>query len=77
MFVVTNQALLFTNKNGEKFRVPNGFMGSVPEWVAKTRQFAHLVSDGKIVLSQTSSDKDLNKAMEKSKRAKAIETAKE
>ena len=70
MFVVTNQALLFIGKDGEKFRVSNGFMGSVPEWVSKTRQFAHLVSDGKIVISQGTSDKELEKASKKNKNSK-------
>lgn len=77
MFIVTNQALLFVGQDGEKFRVPNGYMGNAPEWVEKTRQFSELVKDGKIVVSKSSSDKDLGKAVEKTTRRKSTETSKE
>ena len=46
MFVLTKQAVLFIRPDGERFAVPNGYMGDVPDWVAKTKQFRRQVADG-------------------------------
>lgn len=64
MTILTKQAVLFS-ANGEKFRAPNGYIGKCPDWVAKTRQFKEMVADGMIVATDSTSDKDVDKAMEK------------
>lgn len=64
MTILTKQAVLFS-ANGEKFRAPNGYIGKCPDWVTKTRQFKEMVADGMIVATDSTSDKDVDKAMEK------------
>lgn len=69
MVIMTKQAVLFLHPAGGKdFRAPNGYIGQCPEWVTKTRQFKEMVSDGMIVASATSKDKDLAAAEEKALR---------
>lgn len=65
MVIMTKQAVLFVD-HGEKFRAPNGYIGKCPDWVTKTRQFKHLVKDGVIVSTESTSDKAMNEAAEKS-----------
>lgn len=69
MTILTKQAVLFS-ANGEKFRAPNGYIGQCPDWVAKTRQFKEMVADGMIVATNSTSDKAVDKAAEKSKKSK-------
>ena len=61
MVIMTKQAVLFS-ANGEKWRAPNGFIGKCPSWVSKTRQFKEMVSDGMIVATESTKDKDLTAA---------------
>ena len=65
MVIMTKQAVLFMD-HGEKFRAPNGYLGTCPDWVAKTRQFKEMVADGVIVATESTSDKAMDKAAEKS-----------
>lgn len=62
MFVLTKQAVLFIRPDGERFAAPNGYMGDVPDWVAKTKQFRRQVADGKIVATESISDKAMQDA---------------
>lgn len=62
MFVLTKQAVLFIRPDGEQFSAPNGYMGDVPDWVAKTKQFRRQVADGKIVATESISDKAMQDA---------------
>lgn len=64
MVVMTKQAVLFMD-HGEKFRAPNGYLGTCPDWVAETRQFKEMVADGMIVATESTSDKAMDKAAEK------------
>lgn len=64
MVIMTKQAVLFMD-HGEKFRAPNGYLGTCPDWVAETRQFKEMVADGMIVATESTSDKSMNKAAEK------------
>lgn len=66
MFVMTKQAVLFRRPDGETFYAPNGYVGAVPDWVTETKQFQRQAAAGKIVVSQTSKDKDLEAAESKS-----------
>lgn len=62
MLVLTKQAVLFIRPDGEQFSAPNGYMGNVPEWVAETKQFRRQVADGKIVATESISDKAMQDA---------------
>lgn len=62
MFVLTKQAVLFIRPDGEQFSAPNGYMGNVPDWVAETKQFRRQVADGKIVATESISDKAMQDA---------------
>ena len=64
MVIMTKQAALFMDR-GEKFRAPNGYLGSCPDWVTETRQFKEMVADGMIVATESTSDKAMDKAAEK------------
>lgn len=63
MTILTKQAVLFMD-HGEKFRAPNNYLGQCPDWVTKTRQFKEMVADGVIVATESTSDKDMDKALE-------------
>lgn len=69
MTILTKRAVLFST-NGEKFRAPNGYLGQCPDWVTKTRQFKEMVADGMIVATESTSDKAVDKAAEKTKKSK-------
>lgn len=58
MVIMTKQAVLFMD-HGEKFRAANGYLGTCPDWVVKTRQFKEMVADGMIVATESTKDKDL------------------
>lgn len=81
MFVMTKQAVLFRRPDGETFYAPNNYVGAVPDWVTETKQFQRQAAAGKIVVSQTSKDKDLeaaeSKAAKKGKGGKKPEPAPE
>lgn len=65
MVIMTKQAVLFMD-HGERFRAPNGYLGTCPDWVAETRQFREMMADGVIVAAESTSDKAMDKAAEKS-----------
>lgn len=69
MFIMTKQAVLFHRPDGAKFAAPNGFMGSAPDWIGETRQFREQVADGKIIVTETTKDKEVQKAAEKAEKA--------
>ena len=56
MVIMTKQAVLFMD-HGERFRAPNGYLGTCPDWVAETRQFREMMADGVIVATESTSDK--------------------
>lgn len=62
MFVLAKQASLFIRPDGAQFAMPNGYMGNVPEWVAETKQFRRQVADGKIVATESITDKAMQDA---------------
>lgn len=76
MFVMTKQAVLFRRPDGETFYAPNGYMGQVPEWVTKTKQFQRQVNAGKIVASQTAKDKDMEAAQQAAQEKKELAKSK-
>lgn len=76
MVIMTKQAVLFMD-HGEKFRAPNGYLGTCPDWVAETRQWKEMVADGMIVATDSTSDKAMDKAAEKAKKSKKPKAAPE
>ncbi len=46
-------ALIFSDDRSTTFRAPNGYVGTVPDWVAKTKQAKRMVSDGTLVLNDS------------------------
>lgn len=61
-FVVSNRNIVIPSPDGrQRFKLPRGFMGAVPDWAAKTDYFKALAAEGKLVVSASKSDKDLEK----------------
>lgn len=77
-FVVSNRNIVIPSPDGrERVQLFRGYMGAVPDWAPKTAYFKALVADGKLIVSESKSDKDLEKerkAAEKARR-KAEEEA--
>ena len=73
MTILTKQAVLFI-REGEQFRAPNGYIGQCPEWVTGTRQFKEMVADGMIVATESTKDKDLDSAVDKSTKGRRGKT---
>ena len=60
MFVVSKRNIIIPSPDGSQaFRLPKDFMGDVPAWVSDSPYFKGLVSDGKIIFSNSKSDKSL------------------
>ena len=60
MFVVSKRDIIIPSPDGSQaFRLPKDFMGDVPAWVSDSPYFKGLVSDGKIIVSNSKSDKSL------------------
>lgn len=72
MTVVSNRNIIISAPDGtERYFLPRGYIGAIPEWVEKTAYFHALVADGKISVSGTTKDKDLETADEEAKEAEA------
>ena len=60
MFVVSKRNIIIPSPDGSQaFRLPKDFMGDVPAWASDSPYFKGLVSDGKIIVSNSKSDKSL------------------
>ena len=44
--------------------IPKDYIGTIDKWVTETKYFKELVSDGKIVITETTKDKVIDKAVE-------------
>lgn len=70
-FVVSNRNIVIPSPDGrQRVRLPQGFMGAVPDWAAETDYFKALVADGKLVVSASKSDKELEKERKAAERAR-------
>ena len=49
MIIQVKQACEFTNKDGEVYRCPNGFIGIPPEWIQHDDYFKAMCADGLIL----------------------------
>ena len=71
MFIFSRKHVRLPSKDGSlSFDVPRGYVGEIPEWAAGTKYFRALVSDGKISLPNSTSDKDVVPETEKKTTAK-------
>lgn len=63
MFVVSRKNIIIPSPDGKtKYALAKGYMGTVPDWVAKTGYFKALVADGKIVVPKSKADAAVDKA---------------
>lgn len=58
MFVFSKRNIILPGPNGEKFRMPKDYMGAVPAWAEDSTYLKALMADGKVVLSESGTDKD-------------------
>lgn len=71
VFVVSNRNIVIPSPDGrDRVKLPKGFMGAVPDWAPKTAYFKALVADGKLIVSDSKSDKDLEKERKAAERAR-------
>lgn len=59
MFIVSNRNIILPGPNGERFKMPRGWMGALPAWAEGSTYLAALAADGKVILSDSASDKAL------------------
>ena len=72
MFVVSTRNIIIPSPDGSQaFRLPKDFMGDVPAWVSDSPYFKGLVSDGKIIVSNSKSDKSLEASAKAAAEAEA------
>lgn len=70
-FVVSNRNIVIPSPDGrERVRLPKGFMGTVPDWAPQTAYFKALAADGKLIVSESKSDKDLEKERKAAEKAR-------
>lgn len=70
-FVVSNRNIVIPSPDDrQRVRLPKGFMGAVPDWAAETDYFKALAADGKLVVSASKSDKELEKEREAAEQAR-------
>lgn len=73
MFVVSKRNIILRGPNGEQFYLPRDYMGPVPDWAEGSAYLKALAEDGKVIISESGTDKDFNKREKKPKKAKAPE----
>lgn len=71
MFVVSRRNIILSGPNGERFRMPKDYMGPIPTWAEDSAYLKALVADGKVIVSESGTDKDFAKKEKKSKKVKA------
>lgn len=81
MVIMSKRNVIIPAPNGETGKyIPKDYIGEIDKWVTETDYFKSLVADGKIVISASIKDKDIDKAAEKEvkdntrRRKKAEET---
>lgn len=69
MFVVSKRNIILPGPNGEKFHMPRDYMGPVPDWAEGSAYLKALEADGKVIISASGRDKDIDAAEKKKKKA--------
>lgn len=72
MFVVSKRNIILPGPNGEKFHMPRDYMGSVPDWAEGSAYLKALEADGKVIISASGRDKDIDTAEKKRKKAPKV-----
>lgn len=67
MFAVSNRNIILPGPDGERFRMPKGWMGPLPAWAEKSAYLKALAADGKVILSDSGADKVLEGAGKRKK----------
>ena len=66
MFVISKRNIIIPSPDGKtSCFIPKDYIGSIPEWAAETAYFCELVKEGKLSVSESKKDKDIEKAAEK------------
>lgn len=66
MFVVSKRNVIVPSADGSAaFPLPKGFVGPVPRWVAETAYFKALVEDGKVGVTESTGDAEVERQLEK------------
>lgn len=68
MFVVAKRNIILPGPNGEKFRMEKDYMGPVPAWAEGSDYLKALAADGKVIISESGTDKDFSKKDKNSKK---------
>lgn len=62
--VVSNRNVIIPSPDGKtSCHLNKGYIGPVPNWVPKTAYFKALAADGKVVLSASGKDKEVDKRL--------------
>lgn len=70
MFIVSNRNIILPGPNGERLRLPRGWIGPLPAWAEKSSYLAALEADGKVILSNSGGDKALEEGGRRKKARK-------
>ena len=61
--IISKRNIIIPSSDGRQaYPIPKDYIGSVPDWVTKTKYFKELVKDGKIAVSSTTKDSALEQA---------------
>ena len=61
--VISKRNIIIPSPDGRQaYPIPKDYIGSVPDWVTKTKYFKELVKDGKIAVSSATKDSALEQA---------------
>ena len=66
MLVISKRQILFRGLKDENYLLSKDVLTSVPSWVSQSSYFKALVQDGKIAVAESTKDKAVEKAIEKS-----------
>lgn len=68
MFVVSKRNIILPGPDGEKFHMPRDYMGPVPAWAEESAYLKALAADGKVIISASGGDKDIEAAAKKNRK---------
>ena len=63
MFIVAKKSFGVRRADGTLYRIPNGFIGNIPEEIAKAPIVKLALKDGSIVKSESKKDAAIDKAV--------------
>lgn len=77
MFVTCKQAVTIRAEQGERFSMPAGYLGEVPDWVGGHWYFKALCESGTVAAVESAKDKAVETAQQKAAAAKRAKEQKE